>query len=87
MLNAELVTHKNSTSQIKKKYHYLQVFIIIFKGQLREIKKERQREVKGESITNQRRKGMRERKRERDRREGTESRVVERTREVKELNM
>lgn len=50
MLNAEFVTQKNSTSQIKKKYHYLQVFIIIFKGQLREreIKRERQREIKGE---------------------------------------
>lgn len=33
---------KNSTSQIKKKktHHYLQVFIIIFKGQLRERDKE-----------------------------------------------
>ena len=38
-------TKKNSTSQIKKKHHYLQVFIIIFKGQLRE----RQRDKEGEA--------------------------------------
>lgn len=36
--------------RLKKKLHYLQVFIIIFKGQLRDRARERkrQREVKGE---------------------------------------
>lgn len=44
MLNAEFVTQKIQLHRLKKKYHYLQVFIIIFKGQLRERVRERERE-------------------------------------------
>lgn len=46
MLNAKLVTQKINSTDLKKKKknHYLQVFIIIFKGQLRETERGRSKE-------------------------------------------
>lgn len=88
--NAECGNTKNSTSQIKKKTSLFTGFIIIFKGQLRERERverlrERQREVKEEYKDSR---GEREQECEREKRQqGTKSRVVERTREVKESNM
>lgn len=78
-----MVTQKFNSTELKKqqKKHYLQVFIIIFKGQLRETERKRQREVKGEY------KNSRGEREEESETRGTKSRAVERTREVKESNM
>lgn len=85
MLNAKLVTQKFNSTDLKKQNKKKPLFTGFYNNIQRPIKRDRerkrQREVKGEY------KNSRGEREEESETQGTKSRAVERTREVKESNM